>query len=981
MKNIFFIFFLILLFIDCGPRSVNLESELMNLEREEEDLLEIEKQYMDASIQYLNGIIEKYPGNPFGADACLRLGEIYRAIAREKYDEDMDSWIAAGMPINQEPIIDYYDAKKMYEKVLSEYEGIDTTSAADAYYIFASLLEEEGNIDSASILYRRLVVRFPYSFRVPASCFRLGLYYFTFRDEGTSKIDLALDYFNKVLEFPTDPNFDKAIYMIGWLNKIEVTYGFTDSIIPSITHFLYLLELSGQEGRTELAEEAIMYLGIDFSELNNGTERARRVLTVLGDLPKGPEVIYKLAETYKDKVDFAKAIEAYNVFLGMYPNNPKAPFVLKDMAALYSEVGDIEMAEETMDRLVENYGGDWMAENVAYDTMEAVSTDSLIKEAMLYSAGVHHTRALEEGTIEEWQEAAQRYSQFLQKYPNDQDAYGIRFAYAEALYEIGNYLDAGYEYTNVLLDTLTSNDSLSLAAAYEAVTSYNQWYSEDSTSQKRADSLVNAASRYIDEWEISSGEAIENPVNISMTAGKILYEGGKYYDARFWYEKVVSDFALSPAVPAAAAMVAQCYYQEDNLVLAEEWFNKAANIGGDTSLTQQAAIIAFQSADEYSENDTLKAVAFIDVYEKYPQKDEGKTALYNAGIIFHNAGNDKRALDILNRYITSFSYIDDSLLYSAYINIANISLERAEKADEEGLVASNLWIEAAIALENVSIKYPETQEGAQAVLWAGKAYYGAKDYLNASNSFQLISNQTSFSEEIHYEALHKLAQCYDSLGLNADAMNVRRQIYEDYFSGGFGAGISPADLDKDMLEISEEEFNEIVGFILTWPIDRSFPSYDSKMKAVAEKFTNLASLRTGEITVASLYFLGRCNEDYARAYREAEYNPSWGEEEQIYFLEELELYAMPYEEYAVQYYLAAENLAIENSLTGSQWYNKNNQAINNLKIFRPDLFPEEEIEYYETIEDSLSVDSDSIIVDSTVVDSIFIDETSNDTIE
>lgn len=929
----------------CGPGRLDPDQELLRLESEKRNLELLQDEYMEATALYLENLLMFYPNNPFGADAALRLSEIYRIRAKSEYENQLDDWMAGGFS-GLEPFPDYKKAKDTYMQVISKYEGVDTVSAIEAYYALASILEEEGDVDSASIMYRKLVERYPGSLRVPAACFRLGLYYFNFRHEGLGKVDLALNYFDRVLDYPNDPNYDKAVYMIGWLNRVAGP----DSIPASITHFLFLLEMSAEEGRTELADEAVMYLGFDFSELPNGTLRLRRVLTVLSEMPKGDEVVLKLAETFKEKVDYPKAIDAYNTYLQMYPTSPKAPFVLRDLASLYAEVGDMTLADATMDRLVDNYGRDWqMNLAVGGDSAEISSTDSLIREAMLYTAGIHHRKALQEGTYEEWATAAERYGNFIEQYPEDPEVYGLRFALAEAQYEMGRFLDAANNYTAVSMDNVY--DSLSLPAAYEAVTSFNQWYSADSTSGERQDSMVVAAERYMDIWNKRPGADVSDPVNISMSIGKILYEGERYEEAKNWYMKVVDNFPSSSAAASASAMVAQSYYNLGDLSSSETWFLRASTQSNDTTLARQAAVIAFQSASSISETDTIKASTFLEVHKKYSDREEGKKALFNAGVIFFNAGYEGRAVEVFRSYIRNYDYHDDSLLYSAYMNLANIAISKAERADSSGAGNAGLWNEAASALESFTARYPSSQGTKEAVFWTGKAYLGARNFNGALNSFKRVAEGTSFSEEVHYQALHRLAISYDSLGLISDADNTRRNILNDYLEGGRAAGILPYEFEMDMVRAVEIDFERIKGTDLLWPIDGSFPPYDMEMKSVAENLTRIAGLKAGLSTIASLYLLGQCNEDYARAFREAEYDPLGTEEEQIFFQEQLEEQALPYEDAAVQFYLASKQTAESNALIDNRWYRDVLKAIENLKRFRPDLFPDSEI--YDNIEENV----------------------------
>ncbi|MBN1150924.1 tetratricopeptide repeat protein [candidate division WOR-3 bacterium] len=953
-KQIFspLIFVSVLILFSCGPGRLDPESELLRLESERAELEDLQEEYMDATVLYLENLIGLYPNNPFGADAALRLAEIYRIRAKNEYENKIDEWIDRGFT-GSEPFPVYDKAKNAYLQVINKYEGIDTVSAIESYYALASILEEEGNLDSASIMYRKLVERYPGSSRVPAACFRLGLYYFNFRHEGFGKIDLAIDYFRKVLEYPNDPNYDKAIYMIGWLNRVVSP----DSIPASITHFLFLLEMSEEEGKTELADEAVMYLGFDFSELPNGIVRLQRVLTELSEMPKGDEIVLKLAETFKDKVDYSKAIEAYNTYLSMYPRSPKAPFVLRDLASLYAEVGDMTLADATMDRLVENYGADWQTNlSSSGDSSQISSTDSLIREAMLYTAGIHHRKALQEGTYEEWATAAQRYANFMEQYPEDPEVYGLRFAYAEANYEMGKFLEAAKSYSMVALDE--TNDTLALTAAYEAVTSINQWYSQDSASSERQDSMIAAATRYMEIWDNKPGTEVSDPVNISMSIGKILYEAQRYEEAMYWYKKVVEDFPTSEASASASAMVAQTYYNLGDLSSSETWFLKAASQSSDTTLMRQAAIIAFQSASNTTETDTMKAVSFLEVHSKYSDREEGRKALFNAGVIFFNAGNETRAVQVFNSYIRNYDYLEDSLLYSAYMNVSNIAISRAERADSSGTESRSLWNEAAMALESFIAKYPASEGTREAVFWTGKAFFGAKNFADAQIAFGRIAEGTSFSEEIHYQALHRQAMSLDSLGLQSDADNVRRRVLKDYLEGGAAAGITPYEIEMDMVDVVQYDFEKVKGTQLYWPIDNSFPPYDTDMKIIADYLTRIASLKVGLSTIASLYLLGQCNEDYARAFREAEYDPAWTEEEQIYFQEQLEQQALPYEDASAQFYNAAKVTAEGNGLIDNVWYRQTLEALENLKNFRPDLFPEElydninEVEHENVLQDS-----------------------------
>lgn len=927
----------------CGPGRLDPEQELLRLESEKKQLELLQEEYMDATALYLENLLSFYPNNPFGADAALRLSEIYRIKSKSEYERRIDEWMTGGFS-GLEPFPEYGRAKNMYMQVITKYEGIDTVSAIEAYYALASILEEEGSVDSASIMYRKLVERYPGSARAPAACFRLGLYYFNFRHEGLGKVDLAIDYFDKVLEYPDDPNYDKAVYMIGWLNRVAGP----DSIPASITHFLFLLEMSAEEGRTELADEAVMYLGFDFSELPNGTMRLRRVLTVLSEMPKGDEIVLKLAETFKEKVDYQKAIEAYNTYLDMYPKSPGAPFVLRDLASLYAEVGDMTLADATMDRLVEDYGKDWQVTlDSTGDTARVSSTDSLIREAMLYTAGIHHRKAIQEGTYEEWSTAAERYGNFIDQYPDDPEVYGLRFALAEAYYEMGKYIDAANNYTRVAFDG--TYDTLTLPAAYEAVTSFNQWYSQDSSSDERQDSMLVAAQRYMGVWDERPGTDISDPVNISMSMGKMLYEAERYEEAKNWYMKVIDDFPSSEASASASAMIAQSYYNLGDLSSSESWFLRAASQSSDTTLSRQAALIAFQSASNLTETDTMKAATFLEVHGKYSDREEGKKALFNAGVIFFNAGYETRAVEVFRSYIRNYDYQEDSLLYSAYMNLANIAISKAERADSAGLQSGNLWNEAASALESFTARYPSSQGTKDAVYWTGKSFFGARNFQGAENSFMRVANGTSFSEELHYQSLHRQALSLDSLGLNSDADNVRRRILMDYFEGGRAAGVSPSEIEMDMIDVVEIDFETIKGTELYWPIDNSYPPYDADMKAIAENLTRIAGLRAGLSTIAALFLLGQCNEDYARAFREAEYDPSWTEDEQIYFQEQLEQQALPYEDAAVQFYLASMQTAESNGLTDNRWYRDAQEAVENLKKFRPDLFPDEQ--NYDSIEE------------------------------
>jgi TolA-binding protein len=304
---------------------------------------------------------------------------------------------------------------------------------------------------------------------------RIGEYHFDydFSEHGLSR---SISAYRHVLKLPADRNYNLALYKVAWAYYRASRYP------EAMQHFWQLVQWSDDErkrtGRgSELREEAIQYLGIGFAYddwnenqlpdpqegLPTGLDRVQDPKLLPQDRAWTSEVYQRLGYIYFDEAKYNEAVTAWELALKRWPNDPQAPEIQNMIGRAYTRANVPEQAIAARGKLG-NYaeGSAWWEANKDHP-VEQRRAEELAEEALIGTAINHHQRAqqlrrscVEEQDLElcaqaqaEYGLAALAYRGYIQRYPNNPQAYELQYNLADALYWSQSYEDAAKEYAAV----------------------------------------------------------------------------------------------------------------------------------------------------------------------------------------------------------------------------------------------------------------------------------------------------------------------------------------------------------------------------------------------------------------------------------------------------------------------------------------------------------------------------------------------------
>ena len=306
--------------------------------------------------------------------------------------------------------------------------------------------------------------------------FRIGEYHF---DDygGENSLELAISAYNRILQTPEDRNYNLALYKVAWAYYRASRYP------EAIRHFAMLVQWSDDErqrtGRagSELRPEAIQYLAISFAyddwnenqvpdPLEGGPTGIQRIQDpnlLPQDREWTAEVYFALGNIYFDENKLPEAIEVWELALRRWPLSPRAPEITNMIARAYTRHQEMEEAIRYRAMLGDfGEGSDWWNANVenpgAQRNAEQLAENALIGTAVHYHQEAQRQRrqcvenqdpTLCQAAEESYSLAARAYREYLRRYPNNPQAYDLRYNLADALYWSGNYEEAAEQYALV----------------------------------------------------------------------------------------------------------------------------------------------------------------------------------------------------------------------------------------------------------------------------------------------------------------------------------------------------------------------------------------------------------------------------------------------------------------------------------------------------------------------------------------------------
>jgi tetratricopeptide (TPR) repeat protein len=359
-------------------------------------------QNKNASNQNIAEVIRKYENYLDGscktqkssrcADALFSVSKLYYTKAREDYIKNQEYYEKAmdkydRNPVGPEPIapIPNYDLPlQSYEKAIEEYPNF--AKVGEAYFQAGSIYMLRGDLEKASFMYEELVKNKPNDIRAAAAHFRIAEICFTDRNYSC-----ALENLNAMNE----AHINDAIREMAHFRKGEIYYNRGDFDMSAKLFGEYIDKCDRLEfPKRDLRPEAMEYLAVSFSDMDNGAQKALDYFNKLGNRSYEDTITYAVGMKNYDHGQYEAAILALSRAIEKFPYYEDAPRAQMNIVNSYVIRKKHEDANKEREKLVDNYGTQsiWAQRN-AENKVAVAKADIEVKKA-LGTTLIHYHRKL-----------------------------------------------------------------------------------------------------------------------------------------------------------------------------------------------------------------------------------------------------------------------------------------------------------------------------------------------------------------------------------------------------------------------------------------------------------------------------------------------------------------------------------------------------------------------------------------------------------
>lgn len=691
------------------------------------------------------------PSYPNKADSLFRLAETHWQeakyqyfMARQKYNDALlcyEEQRCDTEPV--EPVEDQSVAIGYYRQVLQadpNYRALDqVTYFLGRASIEAGKAQKDRPLQKEGENYLKDVVsKFPNSRYVPNAHLTLAEYFF----DNDSLIFAKTHYEAITTQFRNHDMHDYALYKLGWvyfnLAEFEKTISTFQRVIEAIA------SKKSDSGLIEFRDQALNDLIQAYAEIDNGWREARTYFIKEEGDEKAYERLDRMASLLMSKDRSDEAAELYNHLIEHDRTSPKVVEYFDALLEMHRKIGDLRETEREINRLTENFSpkGPWANRNQG-DQKAIDGANELVSSSLAWLSTTYHKEAqeneqkgrtnarLKAQASDEYDKAARYYAEFLELYPNHEDAYKFNFYYAEILYDRGRYLEAADQYAKTL-DKDTKGEFVEDAAlgtvyaiegelcrtgkrqCAEAGEEFQVQEVEldatlernarvEDTAQTELDPLearmVGAADRYV---EVLS-DALKDPEfkkkypdrgakipNMMYIAAEIFHSHGQYREAVTRLQVIFDLFPRDEFAGYAVNLIVDAYKQLKNWVQIEKWarevieqrnFTTKSKADWELIIAQAKTAHARDLTAQRRYDEAIRVQQEI-VSEFSSQKNLASTALYNIAIIHEEARRFPEAVSAYEDLIKRYGDSDMAVRAQAQIGYLYEAQTEFEKAAE-----------------------------------------------------------------------------------------------------------------------------------------------------------------------------------------------------------------------------------------------------------------------------------------------------------
>ena len=751
----------------------------------------------------------KYPRSEASPHVMFRLAELYYEDAENEFlvaDANFNDRLVefqelmTNLPADATEIPDPPEAAlKDYGKALTLYDGIvghypNYENIDGVHYMLGYCLTEENallrDVERGLASMKAVVTDYPSSEFINDASMRLGEYYF---NDANDLLE-AIVHYQRIVDSGEDARFyDKGLYKLAWSHYRLASAERFDEYYVAMGLFIQLLDYSDRlmlatGEQSSMKPETIQYSAISFADMSDLQSRdtgttispldvAETFFEGVGQRDYEQDIYIQLADVLTRQARYMEAIESYEYLQTRWPANPENPEFQFKVAQLWMSLPTPDpVASADAERvLVERYNDstEWWAANRANPDALAVARGYTEKSTANVAKDLH-LEAQEKGDPALFSRAADKYREYLLRFPFADDYYQMEWYLADALFQAKRLEEAEKEFLQLLkTDAHNFGDGalfrLMQARRQQLVDKYGEV-------QKRPD---NAIVERVDKSEFGPEvkvymlsddhkefiEAADQVVNtpfsdpaylqarqdnlspLTYLPAQIYFEFGHYDDALERFERVITDFVDGPEAEFAAGLILRIHQERDDMRSLQADAIRLGDLLENARTTSVARADVLKTIQDLEEGATfilanqlaqdgkrdLAAEAFRVFCEKYPDSEHYKEAFYNRANNLEIIGKVDESIVLFEEFINK--YPSDERSEGLYFRIA-------------GNYAQILELDTAVRYyDNLVKNFPKSDNAAAAIYNAAFLRIGIGDHQRAAEGLQDYSTRWPENED------------------------------------------------------------------------------------------------------------------------------------------------------------------------------------------------------------------------------------------
>jgi cellulose synthase operon protein C len=847
------------------------------------------------------------------AEAMRRLGDLNLDAGEvERMEKEVNSIDTQGA-----------EAIKLYSTLLKAYPDYGRND--QVLYQLARAYETTGQPELALTTLNRIVRTYPQSPQMDEVEFRRGELLFS----AKSYAEAEEAYAAVIQRGKASSFYEQSLYKHGWSLFKQ---GMTEESLPSFDRVL-ASKLGPRNGKPtrledlrradrELVEDTLRVMSITFSYAEGATTLDQFV-TKQGQKPYSYLLYSRLGNLYVDKQRYQDAAMAYRAYVARDPNTDEAPDLAMQAIEAYRKGGFSQLVLDGKHEFVERYNFGtpfWQNRDRAKYSTVVQELKTNLKDVAVY----FHATAQKSKKVEDYQEAARWYRDYLKSFPDDPDSSATHYSLAEVLFESHQYGDAAVEYEKTAYG-YPKNDK-SAAAAYASLVSY----------QKAEESLSGTAKVDLHRRATDAGVKFaqtfpEHP----DSAGVLTRAAEDIFAAKDLPRAIsVSEAVLARQPPVdqpkqriAWTIIGQSHFDQNEFDKAEPAFIKARDLAGTDAklrddLTERLAATVYKQGDaKRKAGDDAGAVEdFLRVQRVAPASKIRSTSQYDAAAELITLKQWDRAIGVLEDFRRDYPKSELSADVTRKLAVAY------SQANRPG--------EAATEFERIAMSPTEDRAvQREALLQSADLYAKANNTPKAVTMLEkfVSANPTPVTDA--EEARQRLA---DYAGKSGDAG--RQDFwYREIIKADTQAGAQRTDRThflaaKAQLVLAQPARDAFRGVRLTAPLKKSLVVKRKALEAAMAGYKKAASYDVAEVTTAATYEMAELYRTLAHDVMSSERPKGLKGDELEEYNSLLEEQVFPFEEESIK----AHELNAARARDGvyDEWVQKSYKALAELKPAR-----------------------------------------------